>query len=106
VLQARALVAWLGPGEVVVCGDLNVTARDPAVEALIAGGFRDVFGREDRPHTCCAHGRTSRLDHILVRGGLHGTPGPAAAIEGLTALPVPGEPSDHVPLVARLEWTR
>jgi len=108
VVQARALAAWLEgrASEAVVCGDLNVTAQDAAVEALLAAGFRDVFGRADRPHTCCAHGHTSRIDHLLVRGALTGTPGPAADIEGRTVLPAVDEPSDHVPLVARLEWTQ
>ena len=108
VVQARALGRWLEgrAPEAVVCGDLNVPAGDAAVQALLEAGFRDVFGGADRPHTCLAHGRTARIDHLLVRGRLRGTPGPAAAIEGRAALPDAEEPSDHVPLVARLEWTR
>jgi endonuclease/exonuclease/phosphatase family metal-dependent hydrolase len=107
VLQARALGAWLaGRSATVVCGDLNVGPADAVVEALREVGFRDVFAGSEQPHTCCAHGRTSRMDHVLVRGDLHGTPGPAVDLSGLTALPSATEPSDHVPLVARLEWTR
>jgi endonuclease/exonuclease/phosphatase family metal-dependent hydrolase len=108
VVQARALAAWLegGSAPAVVCGDLNVGARDPAVAALLGAGFRDVFGGAEHPHTCVAHGRTARIDHILVRGGLEGSPGPAAALEGRVALPDDREPSDHVPLVARLEWSK
>jgi len=107
VRQARALAHWLesAPRELVVCGDLNVTAEDVVVEELFARGLRDVFHRALAPHTCRARGKTSKIDHLLVRGRLAATPGPVAAIEGVGALPNEEEPSDHVPLVAKLEWT-
>lgn len=108
VRQARALSRWLtgAPRDLVVCGDLNVTAHDVVVEELTLAGFRDVFARSSRPHTCRARGKTAKIDHVLVRGCIEGTPGPAAAIEGQGPLPNLDEPSDHVPLVAKLEWTR
>lgn len=106
--SAEALLGWLDPGlPWVVLGDLNATAGDPAVAALVAGGLRDTLAHlgERGPGAGTHHhwdGATdgTRIDYVLVSPEwevLH------AEISGL--LPQEGRsnlPSDHWPVVATL----
>jgi endonuclease/exonuclease/phosphatase family metal-dependent hydrolase len=72
--SAEALLAWLDPAlPWLVLGDLNATARDPAVARLIAGGLRDTLAHlgERGPRAATHHrwdGATSgtRIDYVLV----------------------------------------
>jgi endonuclease/exonuclease/phosphatase family metal-dependent hydrolase len=105
VLQAASLARVLGagPGPAAVCGDLNVRPGDAALLRLEAAGLRDAFDPPDEPHTCCFGGRTSKIDHVLVRGfAATGRTSPSA--RGLVALPTEEEPSDHLPLGVELRW--
>jgi endonuclease/exonuclease/phosphatase family metal-dependent hydrolase len=103
--SAEALLGWLDPQLAwIVLGDLNATAGDPAVAALVAGGLRDTLPQAgERGAGAGTHHRWdgatdgTRIDYVLV------TPhwelldariaGPAA--HG-------GLPSDHWPVAATL----
>jgi len=89
-LQARTLVEMAAPssGPVVVLGDLNATHRELRRlrnDGLVAGPGRDPTVR--------ARMGGRRIDHVLAGGG-------ARVLRTWT---IPGDASDHLPLVARIE---
>ncbi len=102
--QVDALVGWIAaePKPVLICGDFNVRADDPAMARFAAAGLRDVFGGAQRPHTCCANGRTAKIDHWVSSLAAARPSATVFDVFGLTSLPTAGEPSDHVPLL--IEW--
>jgi mRNA deadenylase 3'-5' endonuclease subunit Ccr4 len=86
----------------VVCGDLNVTAESDVVAALLGAGFqyahRDLRGIA----TCNSNGKAKLIDYLFSRGSLNAHALAPPAVDDLTPLPSREDPSDHVPLVARL----
>lgn len=103
--SAGALLAWLDPAlPWIVLGDLNATAGDPAVRALVAGGLRDTLaGLGERGPGAGTHhhwdGATdgTRIDHVLVSA--HWEVLDARVVQ---AAPAGGLPSDHWPVAATL----
>ena len=96
------LTGGLGCGGEVVCGDLNVTPESDVVGALRTAGFDDPHRALDA-RTCNSNGAAKVIDYVLVRA-LHATGRPPRAIDDSTPLPSDDEPSDHIPLEARLGW--
>ena len=88
--QLRSLVRRVGPSEIptVLLGDLNLRPR----RATRITGMQPIASGATFP----SDEPTVQLDHILVKGQLHGATG------GPTALPV----SDHLALVADLQSGR
>jgi endonuclease/exonuclease/phosphatase family metal-dependent hydrolase len=104
--SAAALALWVREtaGPWVVMGDLNATVVETSVQTMLSAGFRDALGHlpPRGPELATSHrftGRTdgSRIDHILISGGLE-------VVEGTIVRERPGGrlPSDHWPVVARL----
>ena len=103
--SAEALLAWLDPGlPWIVLGDLNATARNPAVAHLVAAGLRDTLAHlGERGQGAATHHpwdgstRGTRLDFVLV------TPEWEALDARIAHLCPRGRlPSDHWPVVADL----
>ena len=100
---AEALLGWLDPAlPWLVVGDLNATARDPAVEHLVAGGLADTLaGLGPRGPLAATHhawdGSTdgTRIDYVLA--GPHWE-----VLDAFIDHTRPGGrlPSDHWPVVA------
>jgi endonuclease/exonuclease/phosphatase family metal-dependent hydrolase len=103
--SAEALLAWLDPAlPWIVLGDLNATAGDPAVKALVAGGLRDTMAHlgERGPGAGTHHhwdgaGDGTRIDYVLVTP--HWEVLDARVVQ---AAPPAGLPSDHWPVAATL----
>ena len=105
--QARQLIAehrQLFPGcrGWVVAGDFNATPDSDVVAAMLAGGFRSAHPSDLA--TCNANNKAKLIDYLFVSERLGASPLAPPKIDGDTPLPGPGEPSDHLPLVAELWW--
>ena len=88
----------------IVCGDFNTGPESAAVRAMRAAGFVSSHG--DRPPPTCNANHTARpVDYLFYDHALAASPLPIAAVEDDTPLPGAGEPSDHVPVIARFSWT-
>jgi mRNA deadenylase 3'-5' endonuclease subunit Ccr4 len=88
----------------VVCGDFNFKPDSEVVAVMRDAGF--AFAHADRPEvrSAVAHGRAKLIDFIFHTAGLRSRPLDPPAITDETKLPAPGEPSDHVALVAEFDW--
>jgi mRNA deadenylase 3'-5' endonuclease subunit Ccr4 len=88
----------------VVCGDFNRTPADEAVAAMRQAGF--TFAHEGRPQvkSAVANGRARLIDYIFHSQALRSRPFDPPALDDATLLPSAGQPSDHVALMAEVEW--
>jgi mRNA deadenylase 3'-5' endonuclease subunit Ccr4 len=85
----------------VVCGDFNARPSEPLVQAFEAAGLRDAYaGRH--PPTCNANGEPKAIDYLLHSPALRAVPDALPVLEADTPLPSEQEPSDHLPICARL----
>jgi endonuclease/exonuclease/phosphatase family metal-dependent hydrolase len=105
--QARVLLDDLAHERpVIVCGDLNATSRSAILEDFRSAGFTDTHSDENP--TCSHDGCVSKIDYILLRGGLHGEIGYRAKDAQIISVdaPVPSldEPSDHIPVITTIEF--
>lgn len=89
----------------VVCGDFNYTPDDEVIGVMRDAGF--TFAHADRPdaRTFAATGKAKLIDYVFHTAGLRSNPLDPPAITDDTKLPSPDQPSDHLPLVAELDWT-
>jgi mRNA deadenylase 3'-5' endonuclease subunit Ccr4 len=88
----------------IVCGDLNVTPDSEVVEALLGAGFNYAHRNSPGISTCNSNSEAKLIDYLFSRGALRAHAVVPPMIDGLTPLPSPQQPSDHVPLVARFDW--
>ncbi len=88
-----------------VCGDFNRTPDDEAVAAMRRAGF--AFAHAGRPHVLSAatNGRAKLIDYLFHSATLRSRPIDPPAINDGTLLPSPEQPSDHLALLADVEWT-
>jgi mRNA deadenylase 3'-5' endonuclease subunit Ccr4 len=85
----------------VVCGDFNARPGEPLVRAFEAEGLRDACAGRHQP-TCNANGDPKAIDFLLHSSALHAQPDPLPPLEADTPMPSEQEPSDHLPIAARL----
>lgn len=85
----------------VVCGDFNAPPESDIAALFRARGYGDAYQSAAQP-TCNPHRRPARIDFIFSTSGLRATPEPIPALDGDTLLPSAAEPSDHLPITARL----
>ena len=55
--------------------------------------------------TCNPNRRAKMIDYLFHDGALRAEPFALPAVDDDTPLPSPDQPSDHVAVVARFEWT-
>lgn len=80
----------------IFCGDFNVEPQDSLVRLLEGSDMNYAYrGREDQT-TCCANGRTQKLDYLFYTPDLAAEPMPVASLEAITLLPSEHHPSDHI----------
>ncbi|MBX3187489.1 MAG: endonuclease/exonuclease/phosphatase family protein [Labilithrix sp.] len=99
--------AWLRPGEPwIVCGDLNADASSPVLRVAFDRGLRDAYATLPDACTANSNAKRKRIDFILHTDHFEATPAPLPAIDDMTPLPSPTEPSDHLAIRARLLASR
>ena len=108
VRQLRMLMERIGTRGLlpaVVAGDLNFDiVASPVWSELSRAGWTSCYADDASP-TWAADGRARKLDAILVRGFELRSVRPLPVINVEVGLPSDIEPSDHLPLVAVLEFT-
>jgi len=93
--EALAQIINAAPHPIVVCGDLNEPAEEPAVQRLLAlTGLLDADAAQNRV-TFVSDNPTTRIDYIFHSPDLATT----------NVEIVPSQASDHLPLLADLEHT-
>ncbi len=107
--QIHELMEWLRSDEYrslpwIICGDLNVESSSPVVEAIHDDGFRSSQGATEPAPTCVTNGRAKTIDYIFTAPELLADPLPQPRVDDTTPLPSATEPSDHIPVVARVGW--
>jgi len=85
-----------------ICGDFNATPNADAVELLIESGFDYTHRNCAQTFTCNSNRVPKLIDYIAFRGNVRAEPLPVPAIDGHTPLPSEEQPSDHLPLMAKL----
>lgn len=88
----------------VVCGDLNVEPDSDLVGLLRSAGMDFSHRLLRAAATSNTNGRTKMLDYVFHNNALSAVPLPLPALEVSTPMPGPDHPSDHLPVVAELEW--
>ncbi|RKH99373.1 endonuclease/exonuclease/phosphatase family protein [Corallococcus sp. AB038B] len=85
----------------IVCGDFNARPGEPLVQAFEAAGLRDAYAGRHQP-TCNANGIPKSIDFLFHSSALRAQPDALPALEEQTPMPSEQEPSDHLPISARL----
>ena len=88
----------------IICGDLNVTADSDVVAALRKAGFEFAHSDCSSSATCNPGGHAKMVDFVFHDRALTSEPLPLPPIGNDTPLPGPDQPSDHVAVLAALEW--
>ncbi len=88
----------------IICGDLNAEPDSEVVVALRKAGFEFAHHDCTRAYTSNANGRAKMIDFIFYNAGLQARPEPLPVIDDHAPLPGPGQPSDHVAVMARFDW--
>ena len=103
IRQALSLMTEPSDGQI-LCGDLNVTPEADVVQVLLESGFDYAHRNMPNMATCNSNRHAKLIDYLFSRGSLALEPVIPAAIDDETPLPSSAQPSDHVPLLARVEW--
>lgn len=85
----------------VVCGDFNAQPGEPLVRAFSAAGLLDAYAGRHQP-TCNANGRAKTIDFLFHSPALQAQPDRLPELGDWTPMPSEAEPSDHLPISARL----
>lgn len=99
---AELLDTWPS-GVRVVCGDFNAVPTSDVLELARERGLKDAYATMDDAFTCNANSKRKRIDYILHTPDFKATPNALPAITDDTPLPSETEPSDHLPIEARLD---
>jgi mRNA deadenylase 3'-5' endonuclease subunit Ccr4 len=90
--------AWM------IMGDFNVTADHDIVALVRDAGFRFAHEGLDGVFTCNANGAARLVDYVFCANRLTADAVAPKPIGGGTILPGEEDPSDHLPLLARIDW--
>lgn len=96
---APAGTAWI------ICGDLNAAPDSDVVVALRKAGFEFTHHACRGAYTSNANGKAKTIDYLFHNAALRARPVALPVVEDRTPLPGPGQPSDHVAVIAQFEWT-
>jgi endonuclease/exonuclease/phosphatase family metal-dependent hydrolase len=105
--QATELLTRLSAGDpfaTVICGDFNVRPQHAVVKLLSDNGFHDAYAASPQ-WTCAPNGVPARIDYIVVSRGLAAVGEELPALQRAAAMPNVDQPSDHLPITARIERT-
>lgn len=87
----------------VVCGDFNATPGSDVLALAKERGLKDAYVSRDDAFTCNSNRKRKRIDYILHTGDFSASPSPLPSVGDDTPLPSESEPSDHLPIEARLD---
>jgi endonuclease/exonuclease/phosphatase family metal-dependent hydrolase len=96
--RAPMCEAWI------VCGDLNATPESDVVATLQKADF-EFTHHAMRAYTCNSNRRAKTIDYLFHNAALRSEPMALPEVDDHTPLPGPDQPSDHVAVMARFEWT-
>jgi mRNA deadenylase 3'-5' endonuclease subunit Ccr4 len=104
IRQLLAERGALAPGSRhwIVCGDFNRTPEGEVVTAMERAGFSYAHRGMKNAFTCNSSNQAKMVDYVFNTRGLKSEPLPLPPIGDTTPLPSDDEPSDHLPVVARL----
>ncbi len=102
VQLGEVLEAWPA-GTRIVCGDFNAEPDSEVLELAKARGLQDAHGGLVDAYTFNANGSKKRIDFILHTPDLRASAAAIPHVTGDTPLPSETEPSDHVPIEAKLD---
>ena len=88
----------------IICGDLNATPDSPAIAAIEAAGFHHTRRGLSEAFTCNVGGQAKMIDYLFHSSELHSIPRPILPISAQAPLPSAEQPSDHLPVIADLNW--
>ena len=97
--EAHAGVPWI------VCGDLNATPGSDVIAALRAAGFEFTHHASTGAYTCNSNADAKTIDYLFHASALRSEPLPLPLVGDHTPLPGPDQPSDHLAVSARFEWS-
>ena len=88
----------------IITGDFNVEPGSDTIAAVRQAGFS--FAHQDLAgvFTCNANGVARLVDYLFFSERLRAEAVMPRPIDGTTVLPSDEEPSDHIALMARLDW--
>jgi endonuclease/exonuclease/phosphatase family metal-dependent hydrolase len=95
--HAPDAAAWI------IAGDFNQTSDGAVAAALHAAGFASSHAACPGA-TCNPRRRAKTIDFLFHDAALRADPAPLPAVGDDMPLPGPGQPSDHVAVVARFAW--
>ncbi len=102
VQLAEILDAWPSSSRI-ICGDFNAEPESDVLALAKSHGLVDAYASLPEAYTCNANGKKKRIDFILCTSDFVATPSPLPVIDDDTPLPSEVEPSDHIPIEARLD---
>ena len=88
----------------ILCGDFNVTAEDDIILTLQRSGWHYSHAHAQHVATCNANRRARMLDYVFHNAVITSTALALPPVHNDTPLPGPGQPSDHIAVVATLQW--
>jgi endonuclease/exonuclease/phosphatase family metal-dependent hydrolase len=99
---SEILDAWPS-GRRIICGDFNATPDSCVMDLARSRGLLDAHATFANTYTCVTNGERKRIDFILHTPDFDASPSPLPSIGDETPMPSNLEPSDHLPLEARLQ---
>lgn len=97
--ERPACDAWI------VCGDFNALPTDDVPREFVRSGYTDAFRDQPLSYTCNVNAEAKRIDYLFSSSALTPHAIDVRQINDHTPLPSRDEPSDHLLIAARYEWT-
>lgn len=88
----------------IICGDFNVTVDSDVTATLNTAGLAFTHQEATGKGTCNPNGRAKMIDYIYFNNTLRARPKPLPVVRNETPMPGPGQPSDHVAVIAIFDW--
>ena len=88
----------------IISGDFNVTPESEVVALVLQAGLQ--YAHRDLPDvfSCNIGGSARLIDYLFFSRGINAQASVRRRIDGRTILPSAEEPSDHIAIVARVDW--
>ena len=88
----------------IISGDFNVTPESEIVGLALQRGFHYAHQNLTDVFSCNIGGSARLIDYLFYSGELHAEASVLRRIDAQTVLPSAEEPSDHVAILARVDW--
>jgi mRNA deadenylase 3'-5' endonuclease subunit Ccr4 len=97
--SASAARGWI------LAGDFNVTPDSEIIATVERAGLNYAHSGLNGVFTCNVNSDARMIDYIFRSSTLISEPQLPVAIDDKTVLPSADQPSDHVPLIAKVDWS-